>query len=543
MGIQNVSGNIIDVLHNEMFPGTLKIDKGRIVDIKREKRKYQTYIIPGFVDSHIHIESSLLPPSEFARLAVIHGTVAVVCDPHEIANVMGVSGVLYMLENSRNTPLKITFGAPSSVPSTPFESTGAKITVDDIEQLFKRKENTFLSEVMDVQGVLRSDPEMMKKIQLARQYKKRIDGHAPGLSGSELKNYVKAGITTDHESTTRREAEEKIRLGVKIQIREGSVAQNFDALNTLIQDYPDACMFCCDDILPHDLARGHINEIVKKAIHRGADVIKVLKCASVNPVLHYELDVGLLQKGDSADFLEIDNLHHLSILKTFIKGEVIAQDNKPMISRTPLKLVNNFCVQSKKISDFLVRPLNKNINVIEALKGQLVTRRICAIPRISDGNIISDTERDILKIAVVNRYQEAPPSVGFIKSIGLKKGAIASSIAHDSHNIIAVGVSDKDICRAVNLIIEKKGGVTVVSEDNEEVLPLPIAGIMSEQDGFYVAQEYERLNEFAQNLGSQLRAPFMTLSFMALPVIPEIKLTDKGLFDTEKNEFINLFAC
>jgi adenine deaminase len=540
--IKRISGNIVDVLNSTIYPGTLEISGGRIIDILKDNKDYETFIIPGFIDSHLHIESSLLLPSEFARLAVRHGTIAVVCDPHEIGNVMGIDGVNYMIENSRATPLKIYFGVPSCIPSTPFETSGGEINTEEIEDLFKNNEIKFLSEVMDFQGVLDNDPKVMKKIQLARKYQKLIDGHAPGLKGRELQRYAEVGISTDHECTEIEEAIEKINSGMKIQIREGSVAKNFDALYSLIEDYPDDCMFCCDDKLPHHLIKGHINDLVKRAFSLGIDRIKVLRCACVNAVLHYGMDVGLLRRDDYADFLIVDNLEDLNILRTYINGEVVADSGRVLIPETKVRIVNNFKIQKKEVSDFFVKEERGEINVIEAIDGQLITKRFKTDPKTINGNVISDTERDILKIAVVNRYQDLPPAVGFVKNFGLKKGAIASSVAHDSHNIIAVGVRDEEICKAVNLLIENKGGLCVVCNDFEEILPLPIAGIISDKDGFEVARKYSKLDKLAKDLGSRLNAPFMTLSFMALPVIPEIKLIDKGLFDADKHEMISLFS-
>lgn len=541
MSKKTVSGNIVDVLNSVIYPATLKIANGRIADIIREDRRYKVYIIPGFVDSHIHIESSMVVPSEFARLVVRHGTVAVVCDAHEISNVMGVRGVQYMVKNSKTVPLKVFFGAPSCVPATPFETSGATISHSDIIHLFKDEGIKFLGEVMNFQGVINNNPELMALIRLAQQYGKPINGHAPGLHGKELEQYILAGTSTDHESVERGEAVEKIEAGMKILIREGSAARNFYKLRSLISDYPDRCMFCCDDMLPHDLVQGHINKMVKRALNLGLDTMNVLKCASVNPVVHYQLDVGLLQKTDYADFLVIDNFHDLTILKTYINGEVVAENGTSLIPRTGASIVNNFKIRKKKASDFLVKGKSGKINVIEAIDGQLFTRRIKEIPNVSCDTVISDTDNDILKITVVNRYQDVLPAVGFVNNFGFKKGAIASSIAHDSHNIAAVGVGDEDICTAVNLIIENKGGIALVHDKIKEILPLPIAGIMSDQAGAQVAQQYAQLHKRAKKLGTNLKTPFMTLSFMTLLVIPEIKLSDKGLFDSEKKALIHLY--
>lgn len=540
--VKRVSGNIVDVLHSTIYPGTLEICDGRIRNIVRDHQKHGTFLIPGFVDSHIHIESSMLIPSEFARLAVIHGTVATVSDPHEIGNVLGVEGVEYMIENGKTIPFKFYFGAPSCVPATRFETSGAEIGAEHVEELFKTQEIKFLGEVMNIPGVLSDDPGVMAKIRLAREYGKPVDGHAPGLRGKALERYIGAGISTDHESFEREEAIEKLKLGMKIHIREGSAARNFDTLSCLIEEYPDDCMLCSDDKHPDDLALGHVNELVKRALHSGLDRMKVLRCACVNPVLHYGLEVGLLQENDFADFVEIDNFQDLNILKTYINGEVVAENGKPLLPRIPAAIVNNFKARKKEVADFCVKKAGEQINVIEAIDGQLVTNRLHAIPSVSHGNVVSDPERDLLKIVVVNRYHDAPPAIGFVRDFGLKKGAIASSVAHDSHNIVAVGVTDEAICRAVNLIIERQGGLSVVSDDIQEILPLPIAGIMTDEDGFDVARQYSRLDKLAKRLGSTLKAPFMTLSFMALLVIPKLKLSDKGLFDGEKFELINLFS-
>lgn len=539
--IKSLSGNIVDVLNSKIYPGTLKISNGRIIDIIRESSEYKNYILPGFVDSHVHIESSMLTPSEFARAAVIHGTVAAVSDPHEIANVLGVAGVKYMIENGKTTPMKFYFGAPSCVPASTFETSGASIGPQELEELLKLEEIKYLGEVMNFPGVLSGDGILHKKISIAKKYSKLIDGHAPGLRGKGLMQYIDAGITTDHECSTKDEALEKIRLGMKVQIREGSAAKNAEDLISIIEEHCEDCMFCSDDKHPDDLVKGHINDLVKMALNSGIDMMKVLTVACVNPVLHYKLDVGILQKGDSGDFLVVDNLHDFKILSTYISGQIVAGEGKSLINKVPSTILNNFNVGKKKKVDFAL-PRNKgNINVIEAIDGGLITNKLILIPRIVNGYAVSDVERDILKIAVVNRYSEEEVAIGFIKNFGLKKGAIASSVAHDSHNVIAVGVTDEDICRAVNLIIENKGGISAISEEKEMVLPLPIAGIMSNEDYSEVVNKYGAIDNMAKSLGSTLYAPFMTLSFMALLVIPKIKLSDMGLFDSEKFQFINIF--
>jgi adenine deaminase len=519
----------------------LKISNRKISDVIREDKKYGTYILPGFIDSHIHIESSMLVPSEFARAAVIHGTVATVSDPHEIANVLGIKGVRYMMENSKQVPLKFYFGAPSCVPASRFETSGAVLGPESIEKLLKLKKIKYLAEVMNFPGVLNGNPDVIIKISIAKKYSKMIDGHAPGLRGRDLEKYVNAGISTDHECFSRDEALEKLGLGMKILVREGSAAKDFDELISIVNEHYENCMFCSDDKHPDDLLKGHINILVKRALDYGIDLMKVLRVACVNPVLHYKLDAGLLCKGDNADFIVVNNLRDFHVLKTCISGEVVAEEGRSLIAKISPRVVNNFKVKKKKIKDFLLPYKNGMINVIEAVDGQLITNKLVMPPKVVDGYAVSDAERDILKIAVVNRYKESKIATGFIKNFGLKKGAIASSVAHDSHNIIAVGVTDEDICRAVNLIIENKGGICAVTEEKEMLLPLPIAGIMSNEECPHVAEKYSALDKMAKSLGSTLHSPFMTLSFMALLVIPKIKLGDKGLFNGEKFEFINVF--
>jgi len=539
--VKTVSGNIVDVLTSSVYPGTVKILNGRIIDIIRESSTYETHIVPGLIDAHIHIESSMLTPSEFARVAAIHGTVATVSDPHEIANVLGIDGVMYMVENAAKVPVKFYFGAPSCVPASPFETNGASLGEEEVVELLHLDHIKFLGEVMNFPAVLNGDLQMMRKIHTAQKYSKLIDGHAPGLRGKDLAKYVQAGISTDHESTSKEEALEKIGLGMKIQIREGSAARNFEELIQIGEEHYESCMFCSDDKHPDDLVKGHIDELVRRALNYGIDVMKVLKIACVNPVLHYGLDVGLLRKGDYADFIVIDNFKEFRILKTYINGEVIAEEGKSLIPQKSSKVTNNFKIGGKTVADFALPYKKGNIHVIEVIEGQLITKKSTAVPKIASGYVVSDVERDILKIVVVNRYQDAPVAIGFIKNFGRKRGAIASSVAHDSHNIIAVGVTDEEICRAINMIIEQKGGISAVSGERETILPLPIAGIMSNEDYAQVAQKYSEINQRVKSFGSPLQAPFMTLSFMSLSVIPHIKLSDRGLFDGDTFQFVDLF--
>lgn len=534
-----ISGQIVDVLNREIYPGTIAVTNGIITGITREPVANRQYILPGFIDAHVHIESSMLVPSEFARLAVPHGTVATVSDPHEIANVMGRAGVEYMIENGRKVPFKFYFGAPSCVPATPFETAGAEITPDDIEELFQRPEIKYLAEMMNWPGVLNHDPLVLQKITLAAKFGKPVDGHAPGLRGDQARQYAAAGITTDHECFTAAEALDKLAAGMKILIREGSAAQNFDALIDLLPDYPEQMMFCSDDKHPDNLVESHLNALVKRALARGIDIFTVLRAACVNPVLHYGLEVGLLREHDPADFIVVDSLPDFNVLETYINGQLVAANGVTKLEYTPSEVLNNFNTLPKTAEDFhfpVAGPTQ--LNIIEAYDGQLITGRLTASATINaENNAVADTERDILKITVVNRYRNEKPALAFIKNFGLKSGAIASSVAHDSHNIIAMGADDASICKAVNLLIAVQGGVAAVNGDDLKLLPLPVAGLMSTENGYEVAQAYAELDAMSKEMGSTLHSPFMTLSFMALLVIPALKLSDKGLFDGEKFMF------
>jgi len=528
-----ISGNIVDVLHQRIIQGTLEVVNGKIAAIIPEETTEQVYIMPGFIDAHVHIESSMLVPAEFARLAVVHGTVATVSDPHEIGNVLGLKGVEYMLENGRQVPFKFYFGAPSCVPATPFETAGAEITPEDIEELFQKSEIKYLAEMMNWPGVLNHDPLVAQKITLAQKFGKQVDGHAPGLRGEQARQYINAGITTDHECFTAEEAQDKLAFGMKILIREGSAARNFNALIDLLPDNPDRMMFCSDDKHPDNLVEGHINLLVKRALARGINLFKVLQAACVNPVLHYDLEVGLLQPNQPADFILVDNLQDFNVKQTYINGFLVAENGQTRIVSVANNEINNFNTNFKKPAHFEVSAPHPaaTLSVIEAYDGQLITGSKAVPAKIVNGKIVTDMPQDILKIAVINRYQKAEPAVAFIRNFGLKKGAIASSVGHDSHNIIAVGVDDESLCRAVNLVIKAKGGISAVGPDIENILPLPVAGIMSGADGYAVAKAYAELDALAKSLGSTLESPFMTLSFMALLVIPALKLSDKGLFD------------
>ena len=538
-----IHGNIVDVIHSEIYPALIFIRNGIITEIIQEERgKFDTYIIPGFIDSHIHTESSMLPPAEFGRIAAVHGTIAVISDPHEIANVSGMNGIEYILQNAKNSPIKTYFAAPSCVPATNMETSGALLTANNIETLLKKEEFKSLGEVMNIPAVLAEEKHIIKKIKLAHKYSKIVDGHAPSLSGADLKKYIDKGISTDHESTTYDEALEKINKNMKIQIREGSAAKNFDSLMKLIDTHPNDCMLCSDDKHPDDLAKGHINLMVKKAVTSGIDIMKVLKVACVNPAKHYKLDTGLLRIGDAADFLEVDNLTDFNILKTYINGEIVAEADKPVIQHKQPEIINNFKARKIEAEALKIHYQEGKLKVIEITDGELLTKQIHITPKEENGFVTTDLENDILKIVVLNRYQAAKPAIGFIKNFGLKKGAIASSIAHDSHNIIAIGTTDKDICNAINIIVRHQGGICAVAGEKGKILPLPIAGLMSDKDYHTVATDYTKINKIVKHFGSPLKAPFMTLSFMGLLVIPELKISDKGLFDVTNFKFTDIFV-
>lgn len=568
------TANILNLFDQTIYYGTLTVENGRIARVDRlgPEQPGEPYILPGFVDAHVHIESSLLTPPQFARLAVVHGTVATVSDPHEIGNVLGVAGVEYMLREGSRVPFKFMFGAPSCVPATQFETAGATIGVRDVRYLLSLKEIGYLAEMMNFPGVLHQEPEVMTKIALAQAFNKPVDGHAPGLRGEEAQRYIDAGISTDHECFTYEEGLDKAKRGMKILIREGSAARNFDALIPLLAEFPEQIMFCSDDKHPDTLAEGHINQLVLRALAKGHSIWNVLRAACLNPVLHYRLPVGLLREGDPADYLVVNNLQEFQLQQTVINGQVVAENGQSAIADLRSEHINQFNCAPKTVAEFAVtltpasegqKPEDQLIRVIEALDGQLITNELLLEPKIENGQIVPDTERDILKLVVVNRYQNTPPAVAFIKNFGLKHGAIASSVGHDSHNITAVGCDDESIAQAINLVIDSQGGLSAVAgtrphEHDQEImsrreflhitttpetqlLPLPVAGLMTDRDGYDVAAQYTVLDLFAkQELGSTLAAPFMTLSFMALLVIPALKLSDKGLFDGSTFSFTPL---
>jgi len=541
-----IKGNVVDIFKKEIYYGEVVVENGKIKEVKKLEdgsKKSEGYILPGFTDAHVHIESSMLVPGEFAKMAVVHGTVSTISDPHEIANVCGMAGVQYMIEDGKKVPFKFNFGAPSCVPATIFETAGAALNAVDVDALLQDDDILYLSEMMNFPGVLFNDDEVMKKIASAKKYNKPVDGHAPGLRGEQAKKYIDAGISTDHECFTKEEALDKLKYGMKILIREGSAAKNFEALIDLLNDYPNEIMFCSDDKHPDSLLLGHVNQLCARAVAKKIDVFKVLQAACVNPVLHYKTGVGLLKVGDAADFIVAKDLVDFNILKTYINGELVAENGKSFIKPAKAGVINSFDCNKKEVADFKFsssKLSSVSLPVIEALDGQLITNKLNLSPKIINDEVVSDIENDILKMVVVNRYKNAVVAVSFVKNFGLKKGAIASTVAHDSHNIIAVGVDDESVCKAVNLVINEKGGVSAVSDAKEMILPLPVAGLMSNEDGYKVAASYTAIDNMVKNeLHSTLASPFMTLSFMALLVIPHLKLSDLGLFDGDSFKFIS----
>lgn len=550
--METIKGNIVDVVARTIRPGKVIFDQEKIHEIRYAEPSGQAggrqedvaasqYIIPGFIDAHVHVESSMLVPSEFARLAVVHGSVATVSDPHEIGNVLGKEGVRFMLDNGKMVPFKFYFGAPSCVPATTFETAGAVIDAQDIAEILSWENVNYLAEMMNYPGVWNNDPVVMDKIRIAKEMGKVIDGHLPGIKGEMAKKYIEAGISTDHECFGLDEALDKLKYGMKIIIREGSAAKNFEALWTLIDQFPDRVMFCSDDKHPNDLVVGHINLLAKRAVEKGCDVMNVLRICSHNVVKHYNMEVGLLQANDPADFCVVKDLKNFEVTQTYVDGRLVAANGESYIRREYVSPINHFDCQPISVEQLKIKAEALRVKAICVENGQLITKKQIFELSSKNGELQADLQQDVLKMVVVNRYQSSEPALCFVHNFGLKEGAIASCVAHDSHNIIAVGTNDADLVEAINLIIEEKGGVSLASGNNKKVIGLPVAGIMSNQDGYKLAEEYETLDREAKNLGSKLAAPYMTLSFCALLVIPELKLSDLGLFDGTTFSFTSNF--
>ena len=533
--------NLVDIKNRKIYPAFLSVEDGKIINILKTDKPCSTYVLPGFIDAHIHIESSMLTPYEFSRLALKHGTIATVSDPHEIANVLGLEGIEFMIKSASKTPFKFYFGAPSCVPATSFETSGATLDKESIQKLLEQKNIYYLSEMMNFPGVLFKDEEVLSKIASAKKQNKPIDGHSPDLKGADLESYIQTGISTDHEAISYEEAKEKLQKGMKILIREGSAAKNYEALSSIISEFPNSLMFCSDDRHPDDLENEHINSLVKRSIKKGFELFDVLQIACINPIKHYGLDIGMLRIGDNADFIEVNNLLDFEVIQTVINGDIVYKNGETILKKINHDLPNNFNTKPKTLNDIKFYSNYKKINIIKAFDGELITKKESY--QTNTDFFESDLSKDILKIVVVNRYQNTKPSVSFVRGFGFKKGAIASSVAHDSHNIIAIGCSDEQIIKAINSVIENKGGIVCVDDKNINILPLKIAGIIGDEEGTIIAKKYKEINNYAKTkLGSSLNAPFMTLSFMALLVIPEIKLSDKGLFDVNNFKFMSPFA-
>ncbi len=535
-----ILARLVDLHDRRIYPAEIALENGRIRHIREVEHVPDEagFVLPGFVDAHVHIESSMLPPAEFARMAVVHGTVATVSDPHEIANVLGTEGVQFMLDDARRVPLKFCFGAPSCVPATDFETAGAVLNAADVTQLLENPAIGYLSEMMNFPGVLHGDAEVLAKIAAAQRLDKPVDGHAPGLRGEDARRYFAAGITTDHECFTYEEGREKALLGVKILIREGSAARNFEALWPLLHEFPEQVMFCSDDKHPDDLLNGHIDRLAARAVAKGCDLFDTLRATCLNPVRHYRLPVGLLRDGDPADFIRVADLTGFQVLETYIGGVCVAENGVSRLTHQPSGTPNRFAALPKTPADFHLNSRHGTgiVRIIRARDGEIVTGSEEGHARLQDGLLLPYPAHDVLKIAVVNRYDPAaPPAIGFVRGFGLQRGALASSVAHDSHNIVAVGADDVSLCSAVNAVIEARGGISATDGAGDtRVLALPVAGLMSPTDGYELAMEYARLDAWTKDtLHCALKAPFMALSFLALPVIPALKMTDRGLFDVE----------
>jgi len=536
----NIKGQLVDIFQKQIYPVSISVNNGKIASVERIAEAPEVFIMPGFIDAHVHIESSLLVPSEFARMAVVHGTVATLSDPHEIANVCGMKGVRYMIENGKQVNFKFYFGAPSCVPATIFETAGASIDLEDLEVLLQDPDIHYLAEMMNWPGVLSNDPLVKSKLSLAKHYGKPIDGHAPGLRGEKAAQYAQSGISTDHECVSYSEGLEKLQLGMKIAIREGSAAKNFDALIDLIDDHAGNLMFCSDDKHPDSLLEGHINQLVARAIAKGKNLFDVLKVACLNPINHYRMEVGRLCLNDPADFILVKDLKHFEVLQTYINGDLVASTGKSLISSAKNSIINKFLIPEVTAESFQIPGNSGIVRIIEAEDGQLVTKEGEAFMKAEAGKLVTDIDRDILKIAVINRYQTSHLALGFIRNFGIKKGAIASSVAHDSHNVIVIGTDDESMKAAANAVIGSRGGLAAFDGKDIRILPLPVAGLMSTEDGFKVAQSYTELDNFSKKMGATLASPYMTLSFMALLVIPSLKVSDLGLFDGDRFEFVSL---
>jgi len=537
--MKKIKGNIVDIELSQIYFGELLVEEGVLVGKnKLGEVGVGGFVLPGLVDSHVHIESSMLVPQEFACLALRRGVVSVVADPHEIANVCGFRGVEYMFRNADVDWFKFYFGVPSCVPATRFETSGESLGFAEVGQLMGSEEVVSLAEVMNFPGVVNGDKDLLAKIDVALRCGKVVDGHAPGLVGADLKRYVAAGVGTDHECMSVGEAKEKIDAGMMVQIREGSAARNFDNLAPLFNGDVSKLMVCNDDAHPDDLLEGYMDERLKRGVALGYDLFDLLKVFVANPVDFYGLDVGKMRVGDKADFCVVDDLRGFNVQRTYVNGQLV-YDGEVLVNPEPVEVINNFKASEVCVEDLDVE-LKDKLNVIDLQDGELYTVKFqFDVSKFAGAQ--NSIENDVLKLVVLNRYEEGvKPSVAYIRGFGFKTGAIASTVAHDSHNIVAVGTSDELLVKAINKVVGMKGGIVAVDTDVDEGIQLEVAGLMTRKSGVEVAQEYQKLNEIVKGFGSKLRAPYMSLSFMCLLVIPELKLSDKGLFDGTKFEFVDV---
>ncbi len=533
--IQHISGTVVDIVNQRLFGGRIEVnEEGRIAAIHPESHPRPGFLLPGLVDAHVHVESSMLCPTAFARAALYHGTLAAVCDPHEIANVLGLAGVEFMLAESTRTPFHFAVGAPSCVPATPFDTAGAVLDAAAVAELLTRADISHLAEMMNVPGVLSGDSEVMAKLDAAHRWDKPVDGHAPGLRGEEMRRYLQAGISTDHECLSREEAGEKATAGLHILLRRGSAARGFQALLPVLRDYPEKCMFCTDDLHPDELLWGHIDEMVRIALAQGYSLFDVLGAASLNPVRHYGLPMGLLQVGDRADWIEVEDVQSFRVQRTVLSGCVVAEKGKARLPEMgPLSRPNHFRLQPLRAEQLALSARLGRCRVIGLRDGELYTDEMLCQPTVRGGVVVSDPSRDLLKLMVCNRYaQEGKPALALVHGLGLVAGALAASVAHDSHHLICIGSDDALMVQAANAVIDHGGGLAAVTAQGEmAVMPLPVAGLMSSESCEVAAEQYRQVTAMARFCGCRLTAPFMALSFLALPVIPALKLTDRGLFD------------
>lgn len=532
-----IRGNLVNPFTEEIYPAEVEIQDGIIKCVRQIGGKFNQYILPGFIDAHIHIESSMLTPSRFAEAVVPHGTTSVVSDPHEIANVLGIRGINYMIKDSSHVPLNVFFTAPSCVPATQFETSGAVISSKEIDEILKDDEIVALGEMMNFPGVLSDDPEVMAKIAVAKKHQKPVDGHAPLLSGDGLCKYVAAGISTDHECTLKEEVIEKRKLGMNVMLRQGSSAKNLPDLIGAGGDF-----IISDDKHPEDLLKGHVDLMLKEAVELGEDPVKAVKMVTFNPASHYGLNRGLIAPGKAADIVIVDDLKSFNVKEVYIAGNLSACEGKSLFPVNPAELENTFKMSPKKPVHFEISSSKKEekVRVIDVIEGQLLTEKHETALPVECGKIRPDVEYDILKIAVLERYGHNRMTNAFVRGFGLKNGAIASSVAHDSHNIIAVGTNSQDMADAVNNLVKNNGGLVTVSNGCIHSLKLPIGGLMSTRSAEDVAFKLEILHNAAADMGCKLASPFMTMSFLALLVIPKLKVSDRGLFDVEKFDFVDV---